>query len=111
MAKMNEMMNDGYIDMREMLSDCLSDVRVRAAKKGAMGIPTGFQPLDDLIGGFEKGKVYVIGGRPCMGKEEFLLSMMININKGFWPSTVIYLLCTCFKAIWKSKSGKGWISD
>jgi replicative DNA helicase len=76
---MNEMMNDGYIDMRDMLSDCLSDVRVRAAKKGAMGISTGFQPLDDLIGGFEKGKVYVIGGRPCMGKEEFMLSMMINI--------------------------------
>lgn len=76
---MNEMMNDGYIDMREMLSDCISDVKVRAAKTGVLEIPTGFQPLDDLIGGFEKGKVYVIGGRPCMGKEEFMLSMMINI--------------------------------
>ena len=76
---MNEMMKDGYINMREMLSGCLSDVQVRAAKAGVPGIPTGFQPLDDLIGGFEKGKVYVIGGRPCMGKEEFMLSMMINI--------------------------------
>ncbi len=76
---MNEMMKDGYINMREMLSGCLSDVQVRAAKTGVPGIPTGFQPLDNLIGGFEKGKVYVIGGRPCMGKEEFMLSMMINI--------------------------------
>ena len=76
---MNEMMKDGYINMREMLIGCLSDVQVRAAKAGVPGIPTGFQPLDDLIGGFEKGKVYVIGGRPCMGKEEFMLSMMINI--------------------------------
>ena len=76
---MNEMMNDGYINMREMLSDCISDVKESAAKTGVPGIPTGFQPLDDLIGGFEKGKVYVIGGRPCMGKEEFMLSMMINI--------------------------------
>ena len=76
---MNEMMNDGYIDMREMLSDCISDVKVRAAKTGVLEISTGFQPLDNLIGGFEKGKVYVIGGRPCMGKEEFMLSMMINI--------------------------------
>lgn len=76
---MNEMMNDGYIDMRDMLSDCISDVKVRAAKTGVLEISTGFQPLDNLIGGFEKGKVYVIGGRPCMGKEEFMLSMMINI--------------------------------
>ena len=76
---MNEMMNDGYIDMREMLSDCISDVKVRAAKTGVLEISTGFQPLDNLIGGFEKGKVYVVGGRPCMGKEEFMLSMMINI--------------------------------
>lgn len=76
---MNEMMNDGYINIRDMLSDCISDVKVRAAKTGVLEIPTGFQPLDNLIGGFEKGKVYVIGGRPCMGKEEFMLSMMINI--------------------------------
>ena len=80
MTSLNEMMSDNrYINMREMLKDCISDVEVRAANTGVLGIPTGFQPLDDLIGGFEKGKVYVIGGRPCMGKEEFMLSMMINI--------------------------------
>ena len=56
-----------------------SSAPVRAAKTGVLEIPTGFQPLDNLIGGFEKGKVYVVGGRPCMGKEEFMLSMMINI--------------------------------
>ena len=76
---MNEMMSDGYANIRDMLSDCISDVKVRAAKTGVLEISTGFQPLDNLIGGFEKGKVYVIGGRPCMGKEEFMLSMMINI--------------------------------
>ena len=77
---MNKMMSDNsYINMREMLKDCISDVQVRTANTGVPGIPTGFQPLDDLIGGFEKGKVYVIGGRPCMGKEEFMLSMIIDI--------------------------------
>lgn len=65
--------------MREMLKDCLSDVQARAAKIGVPGIPTGFQSLDDLTEGFEKGKLYVIGGRPCMGKEEFMLSMIIDI--------------------------------
>ncbi|MBQ8457421.1 MAG: DnaB-like helicase C-terminal domain-containing protein [Prevotella sp.] len=77
---MNEIKSDkSYINMREMLKDCLSDVQARAAKIGVPGIPTGFQSLDDLTEGFEKGKLYVIGGRPCMGKEEFMLSMIIDI--------------------------------
>lgn len=77
---MNGMMSDNsYINMREMLKDCISDLQVRTANTGVPGIPTGFQPLDDLIGGFEKGKLYVIGGRPCMGKEEFMLSIIIDI--------------------------------
>jgi replicative DNA helicase len=80
MISVNKMMSDNsYINMREMLKDCISDVQVRAANTGVPGIPTGFQPLDDLIGGFEKGKVYVIGGRPCMGKEELMLSMILDI--------------------------------
>ena len=80
MTSMNEMMSDNsYIDMREMLKNCISNIQVKTVKTGVPGIPTGFQSLDDLIGGFEKGKVYVIGGRPCMGKEEFMLSMIIYI--------------------------------
>ena len=77
---MHEMMSDNsYTNMREMLMDCISDIQVRAANAGVPGISSGFQALDDLIGGFEKGKVYVIGGRPCMGKEEFMLSVIIDI--------------------------------
>ena len=67
MTSLNEMMSDNsYIDMREMLKDCISNIQKRTAKTGVPGIPTGFKPLDNLIGGFEKGKVYVIGGRPSL---------------------------------------------
>lgn len=73
-------MNDNcYINMREILTDSISDLRERAARTEELRIPTGFEPLDDLTGGFEKGKVYVIGGRPCIGKEEFMLSIMLDI--------------------------------
>ncbi len=68
-----------YTNMQEMLKDCLCEVQTKAANDGILGIPSGFQPLDDLIGGFEKGKLYVIGGRPSMGKEEFMLSMIEEI--------------------------------
>ena len=67
MTSLNEMMSDNsYIDMREMLKDCISNIQVKTVKPGVPGIPTGFKPLDNLIGGFEKGKVYVIGGRPSL---------------------------------------------
>lgn len=42
-------------------------------------IHSGFQALDEIIGGFESGKLYLLGGRPSMGKTAFMLDMAINI--------------------------------
>lgn len=70
---------NGCSSMEEMLKDCLQGLQEKIAKEGWLGISSGFRPLDDLTDGFENGKVYVIGGKPCMGKEEFMLSMIDNI--------------------------------
>ena len=69
----------GFSSMQEMLNDCLHELQEKIAKESLSGISSGFRPLDYLTGGFENGKVYIIGGRPCMGKEEFMLSMIDNI--------------------------------
>jgi replicative DNA helicase len=73
------MSDTSYNNMHDMLQECLREIQSNAAKFEGPGISSGICSLDDLIGGFEKGKVYVIGGRPCMGKEEFMLSMIRNI--------------------------------
>ena len=70
---------NGCCGMKEMLKDCLQGLQEKIAKESWLGIPSGFRPLDDLTDGFENGKVYVVGGKPCMGKEEFMLSMIDNI--------------------------------
>ena len=70
---------NGCSSMEEMLKDCLQGLQGKIAKEGRLGISSGFQPLDDLTDGFENRKVYVVGGKPCMGKEEFMLSMIDNI--------------------------------
>lgn len=81
MVIMKEIMCDiSYSNMRTMLKDCLNDVQKRAVSSCYLGISSGFSSLDDLIGGFESGKVYVIGGRPCIGKMEFMLSMIRNMT-------------------------------
>ena len=78
---MNEMMsNIGYFNMHMMLEDCLWNAQKSAANSGVPGIASGFFPLDELMCGFEAGKMYVIGGRPCIGREEFMLSMIRDIT-------------------------------
>ena len=71
--------DNSYTNMREMLKDCMTQIQTTVKNDNAPDISSGFQDLDYMIGGFEKGKVYVIGGRPCMGKEEFMLSIILNI--------------------------------
>ena len=56
------MMRDiNYFGMREMLKDCICEVQEKAVNSSLPGISTGFKPIDDLTGGLENGKVYVIG--------------------------------------------------
>ena len=77
---MNEVMSDiGYSNMRSMLKDCLCEIQAKAASPHVAGISSGFWQLDLLTDGFMKGKVYVIGARPCMGIEELMLSMIESI--------------------------------
>lgn len=42
-------------------------------------IPTGFQYLDEVFGGLSLGELVVIGGRPGMGKSQFVINLISNI--------------------------------
>jgi replicative DNA helicase len=42
------------------------------------GVPTGFNDLDMLTGGFKGGEFIVIGARPSMGKTTFALNIAYN---------------------------------
>ena len=44
------------------------------------GITSGLKELDDAIAGFQKTDLYVIGGRPSMGKTAFVINMLVNGN-------------------------------
>jgi len=42
-------------------------------------IPTGFQYLDEEFGGLSLGELVVVGGRPAMGKSQFVINLVANI--------------------------------
>lgn len=44
----------------------------------ALGVPTGFDDLDNLLGGLQKSDLVIVAGRPGMGKTSWLLSAALN---------------------------------
>ena len=74
------MNNISYSNMYDMLKDCIYEVQANAKNTDMPGISSGFSTLDELTCGFEHGKVYIVGARPAIGKEAFMLSMIRNIT-------------------------------
>lgn len=46
------------------------------SNKKYIGYETGFEELDDILDGFQKGQMYVIGARPSIGKTAFALTLL-----------------------------------
>lgn len=55
--------------------------RLQDAENGIIGIPTGLTDLDNLIGGLQPSNLYIVGGRPGMGKSALALQMAMNAAK------------------------------
>lgn len=54
------------------------------------GVPTGFQALDKSISGLIGGRLYIIGGRPSMGKTTFTINMVCNAVKKFGKKVLFF---------------------
>ncbi len=48
---------------------------------GITGVPTGFTELDRKCAGLHGGDLYIVAGRPGMGKTSFVLNMAANIAR------------------------------
>ena len=65
-------------DKLETIADGIDEVlydMVQSKEKGVIGLPTGFPSLDYYTGGLQKGKLYIVGARPSMGKSSFVMNV------------------------------------
>lgn len=66
----------------EMVEDVVSAIITRRYAEKPCGVTTGIWSLDELIGGLEPSKLYIIGGRPGQGKTtlgmKFAEELQIN---------------------------------
>lgn len=60
--------------------DVMADLLV-AKDRGIIGLSTGYKSLDAFIGGFQKGKLYILGGRPSMGKSALAMNIAEEVSK------------------------------
>jgi len=73
--------------LQELLPDFLDRKNKRQQSGGFTGIDTGLNGLNQLINGWNPKNLYIVGGRPGMGKTSFLLNCLVKAaedckNKG-----------------------------
>ena len=68
-----------FVPIWEAVSKYYDEIeKLLEAGAGAIGIPTGFNALDRLLGGLQKSDLVVFAGRPGMGKTSWVLSVALH---------------------------------
>jgi replicative DNA helicase len=66
--------------MTDILHDTFQQIQdIHDRKARLLGMPTGFYEIDDLLSGLQKGQLYIVAGRPSMGKTSFALNVLEHV--------------------------------
>ncbi|MGD7652604.1 MAG: replicative DNA helicase [Verrucomicrobiales bacterium] len=61
-----------------------------AGEKGAEGIPTGYELLDQMSKGLKPGEMFVIAARPSMGKTSFMMNIVEHVCLDQGKPTMVF---------------------
>jgi replicative DNA helicase len=65
------------VSLAEAMSDALHEMNERLAGRGSLPISTGFDSLNNVIGGFKKGQLIIVAARPAVGKSAIALNFSL----------------------------------
>ena len=68
------MENDNLETISNSMDEVLEDMRT-SKDRGTIGLDCGFPSLNYYTGGLQKGKLYIVGARPSMGKSSFVMNV------------------------------------
>lgn len=66
-------------DLSASVQKAMTDIH--AAQSGVFGVKTGLGTLDAHLRGFKPGRLYIVAGRPGMGKTAFGITFAVNAAK------------------------------
>ncbi|MCC7012641.1 MAG: replicative DNA helicase [Planctomycetes bacterium] len=75
----NRSKGQGPDPVRNVLEEAFKQIESRTHHR-LTGLPTGFNDLDDLLGGLNSGDLVIVAARPSMGKTAFALNMLETIG-------------------------------
>ena len=67
-----------FFPIKDIIDEIKSIENIQRSGKCITGIPTGFDRLDNLTLGLQRGNLIVVAGRPVMGKTAFALAIARN---------------------------------
>jgi replicative DNA helicase len=71
--------SDSMVGLRELLDASLDNLEALYERKESItGTPSGYHDLDELLSGFQKNALIIVGARPAMGKTAFGLGAAAN---------------------------------
>jgi replicative DNA helicase len=79
--------------MMEVMERAVTMVNNRVRNKGfLLGVPTGFNKLDQITNGLQPSDLIIIAGRPSMGKTAFALNVGLNAAKEGGVTVAVFSL-------------------
>ncbi|HOD53499.1 MAG TPA: replicative DNA helicase [Candidatus Cloacimonadota bacterium] len=78
--KIAEMPNNrSFTKVSKIIPETLRNIEeVAKTRKSVLGVGSGFDGLDKVLGGFRKGQLVILAARPAMGKTSFALNIAFN---------------------------------
>ncbi len=84
----------GFESMHNLLQATFRDIEQYAKQGGGQGVRTGFDKLDEMTAGLQKGDLIIVAARPSMGKTALCLSIALNTtirSKTVTPTAIFSL--------------------
>lgn len=75
----NRNITRSYVDIEPIIHTSMEIILKFRDHRGRIGLTTGFRDLDNLTGGLAGGQLFILAGRPSMGKTAFCLNMASRI--------------------------------
>jgi len=84
-------LKDGFESIGQLLPKTFDEIN-SYADRGVVGVPSGFDKLDEMTNGFQKSDLVIVGGRPSMGKTALCLAIAQHAAAKVGYTTAIFSL-------------------
>jgi len=81
------------VAITDVVPKVLEDIRELMEHRGeVLGVPSGFNQLDELLGGFQKSDLIILAARPGMGKTSLALNIALNAAREHGSRIAVFSL-------------------